>query len=208
VGTAARPIWSDTSRAALVLAFAVVTPAAYPLHELGHWIAFRLVGIPAAISLDHTYFTVAWEPSLAGAAGGPLASVALAWLGVVLLVRGGRLEPLGLALAVVMPLTRLSTYALCAAVPRAMAVNDEGVMALHLGWPTWSCACILLPGLLAPWAVAWHALHPPPRRKLAVFGGSVAAWIALVLVLELGVLEPRLFPHAAARELVMPRAPR
>ncbi|WP_242342962.1 hypothetical protein [Anaeromyxobacter terrae] len=201
-------VTNGTTRTMMAATFAVVILASFPLHELGHWVGFSLAGIPAAISLNHTYFTERWEPSLAGAAGGPVATIALAWIGVYLVLRRGRLQPLGFALAVVMPFTRLATYAICAAIPRAMAINDEGVMALDCGWPTWSWVWILLPFLVAPWVVAWRAAPGSPVRKLGRFGGTAVAWVVLGLVLEAGVLDPRLFPDAAARELVMPHAPR
>jgi hypothetical protein len=187
--------------------FAIVLLASGLLHEFGHWIGFSLVGIPAAISFDHTYFTVRWEPSLAGAAGGPIATIAFAWIGVLLLFRRrSRFETLGRALAVVMPLTRFVTYAFCAAVPRAMSVNDEGVMSLDCGWSTWTWVWILLPFLLGPWVMVWIQSTASPMRKLGLFGGAAIAWVGL-MVFEVTILEPRLFPEAAKRELVMPHAP-
>ncbi len=193
--------------ASLVATLVVTCLVANPLHEAGHWIGFALAGIPARISFDHTWFVDRWQPSFLGAAAGPFASVLLAWLGVLLWRRGGRLSRVGLALALVMPLTRLLSYVIFATVPGArIEVNDEGVMGLDCGvWP-WTWALVLAPLLLAAWVALWRSIPWSTGRRAILFAAASAGWIA-ALSFELAVLEPRFFPDAQARELVMPGPP-
>src|SRR5437868_7929203 len=80
-----------------------------PLHEFGHWIGYTLSGIPAGISFNHTYYLDHWAPSFAGAAGGPGLSLALSWLGVLVLTTT-RFTTFGATLAIVMAYSRLLPY--------------------------------------------------------------------------------------------------
>jgi hypothetical protein len=191
------------------VALASVCLLALPIHEVGHWIAFTACRIPAAISLDHTYYTRFWAPSFAGAFGGPLMSVAAAWVGVVLVRRVPPARPLGVALALFMPSTRLVAYAVFATHPHfPLIYNDEGVMGLDTGiWP-WAWVLILLPFLIGPLVMLWRDLPWTAWQKAALFAGGTAIWYAVGIRLEAGVLDPRFFPQAESRELVMPYAPR
>jgi hypothetical protein len=190
------------------VASAVVCVLANPLHEVGHWLGFRVSGIPAAISLDHTYFTSVWAPSFPGALGGPLMSVVAAWTGIALLYYSPPLHPLGAALALFMPMTRLVPYAIFAANPRfPMMYNDEGVMGLDTGLRPWTWVFILLPGLIVPLVLLWRSLPWSVSRKLAFVVGGAAAWYIVGFRVEAMLLDPLLFPQAQARELVMPHAP-
>jgi hypothetical protein len=181
---------------------------ANPLHEVGHWIGFCLAGVPAAISFDHTYFTRSWAPSFVGALGGPLMSVVAAWAGVALLYRAPRLQPIGVALALFMPMTRLIAYAIFASNPRfPMIYNDEGVMGLDTGLRGWTWVFILLPFLTVPLILLWRGLRWTRWRRVALIVGGAVAWYVVAIWLEAGVLDPMLFPRAQGRELVMPYAP-
>jgi hypothetical protein len=191
------------------VAFLVVCCLSNVLHEVGHWICFTAAGIPAAISLDHTYYTERWAPSFWGAAGGPFTSVLAAWLGLLLLRVAPRAAPWGVALALFMPLTRLIAYALFAILPHArMEVNDEGVMGADLGWRPWTWAWILLPFLLGAWVALWRRLPWRQPAKAGLFAGAAVAWLVIVFGVEAMMLDPRLFPEAEARELVMPHPPK
>jgi hypothetical protein len=181
---------------------------ANPLHETGHLVGFRLAGIPAAISLNHTYFTKFWAPSFAGAAFGPLMSIAMAWVGVGLLYLTRRLRPLGASLALFMPMTRLVAYTIFALNPRfPMIYNDEGVMGLHTGLRPWTWVFVLLPFLLLPLVLLYQALAWPAWRKLLFIIAGAGMWYVVGVSFEAGVLDPVLFPQAQQHELVMPHAP-
>jgi hypothetical protein len=197
------------SRVTWGLVCVAVCVLATPIHEVGHWLGFRLSGIPAAISFNHTYFTDRWAPSFPGAFGGPLMSIVAAWLGVLLARRGP--APLGAALALFMPMTRLVGYALFALIPKfPIAYNDEGVMALLSGTGPWTWVLALTPLLVAPLVLLWRSLA---RRRWST-GERAAFFLAGALLFffvarfEAESVDPLVFPDAQARELVMPHAPR
>lgn len=190
------------SRATSLITLLVVAALGNPLHESGHWIGYTLSGIPAGISFNHTYYLDHWAPSFAGALGGPLLSLALSWLGVVLLLRT-RLVALGTALAIVMAYSRLLPYLVFGVLaPSQLPFNDEGVIAIWLGWPIWSWLAILTPLFLASIAVTWSRLPGGTAQRIGVFAAILVVY-GIAAAFEVGVLDPIFFPGVGRRELVL-----
>jgi len=184
-------------------ALVVVTVAALgnPLHELGHWIGYTLSGIPAGISFQHTYYLDHWAPSFAGALGGPLLSLVLSWIGVAVL-SWTRFVTLGAALAIVMAYSRLLPYLLFGVLaPSQLPFNDEGVLAIWLGWPIWSWLVIFTPLFVASIAVTWSRLASGTARRIALFATILVVY-GIAAAFEVGVLDPIFFPGVGRRELV------
>jgi len=182
----------------------VVCLLASPIHEIGHWVGFTLCGVPAAFSFNHTFWLLAWRPCLLGDLGGPIMSLLLVGLGL-LLSRFPRWRALGAPLTFFMALTRLVPYLLCLTIPGVrMAVNDEGVEARLVGVPLWTFALlfgVLLSGSLL---LTWRRLPQPPRIRALMYAGGLVMYLVLSIYCEAMIADPWLFPRAQARELVMP----
>jgi len=182
----------------------VICVIASPLHELGHWAGFALCGVPAGISFNHTYWTSRWEPCLAGDLGGPVVSLLAAIAGLLLARRAGW-RVAGLSLAFFMAMTRLVPYLFCLMIPGMhMAHNDEGVAAALLGLPLWTFAIVLAPLFGAILLSCYRTLRAGNMTKGALILAGILLYVGLVIILEGGLIDPRLFPSAHARELVMP----
>ena len=185
-----------------VIVVLIVAAIGNPLHELGHWVGYTLSGIPAGISFNHTYYLDHWAPSFAGALGGPLLSLGLSWLGVIVLVRTHYVA-FGAALAIVMAYSRLLPYLVFGVLaPSQLPFNDEGVLAIWAGWPIWSWLLILTPLFVASIAVTWSRLPGGATRRIGVFAAILVVY-GMAAAFEVGVLDPLLFPGVGRRELVL-----
>jgi hypothetical protein len=177
---------------------------ASPIHEIGHWVGFTLCGVPAGVSFNHTFWLRAWRPCLLGDLGGPILSLLLVGLGL-LLSRSPRWRALGAPLTFFMALTRLVPYLLCLTLPGVrMAVNDEGVAAGLVGVPLWTFALLFGFLLMGSLLLTWRRLPQSPRTRALMYAGGLVMYLGLSIFGEAMIADPRLFPRAQARELVMP----
>jgi len=170
-------------------------------HEAGHWLGFELSGIPAGISFNHTYYLDHWAPSLAGDLGGPLATLLLSYCGLVLVGIAAARE-FGAALAIGHAASRLLAYVIFA-LGGSIRWNDEGVAALYLGWPDWTFVVLLAPLFILALGLSWRRLSGSRLQRARIFAGVILA-VAVLGGVETEILDPRLFPDAARRELVLP----
>lgn len=108
----------------------VLSLLARPIHELGHWIIYKIYGIDAYFTLNQVVPKNISDFKLLGEAGGPLINLFLVLVGFWLIGRT-RFKELGAALIVTNSLSRLVPY-LIIALTNSWASNDEGIIALVL----------------------------------------------------------------------------
>jgi len=106
----------------------VIAVCAIPIHELGHWLGYRLSSVPATFHYSYT------EPltniqSIWGLAGGPIISLVLALFGVMMIHINKNNQDIWAYFSVVMCLTRLLPYLLLLLTPSNFTENDEGLIA-------------------------------------------------------------------------------
>lgn len=185
-----------------VLIFFIIGLIANPAHEFGHWIFYTLNGVKAGFSFNNTYFINEWKEVLMGAIGGPLFSLVLALIGVIILYKIPRLSYFGAGLAIIMSLTRLLPYIVIVST-NTIKCNDEGVIAIYLNWPLWSIFSILLACFISILILVWRGLKNTRKEKIIIF--TLAFWgYIFALGLEIGILEKIFFSGVDIRELVMP----
>ncbi|HYK97220.1 MAG TPA: hypothetical protein VEU77_02390 [Candidatus Acidoferrales bacterium] len=170
-------------------------------HEAGHWLGFELSGIPARISFNHTYYLDHWAPSLAGDIGGPLATLLLSYCGLVL-IGVAAFREFGAALAIGHATSRLLAY-IVIVLTGSIRWNDEGVAALYLGWPDWTFVLLLAPLFILALGLSWRRLSGSRLQRAKTFAAVILA-VAVLGGVETEILDPRLFPDAPRRELVLP----
>lgn len=110
--------------------FVILSFLARPIHELGHWIVYKLYNIDVYFTLNQVVPKDISNFKLLGEAGGPLMNVFLLLIGFWLIGRTRRKE-LGAALIVTNSLSRLVPY-LIIALTNSWKRNDEGIVALVL----------------------------------------------------------------------------
>ena len=108
---------------------------ATPIHELGHWLGYKFNGISAVLSYSYT------EPltnpdNIWGIAGGPLISLGLALLGLILVYANKRNKDIWAYFSIVMCMTRLLPYLFFVLIQNGFLNNDEGGIAKALGLQT------------------------------------------------------------------------
>lgn len=112
--------------------FVVLSFLSRPIHELGHWIAYKIYSIDVYFSLNQVVPKDIRNFKLLGEAGGPLINVLLVLVGFWLIGRT-KIKELGAALIVTNSLSRLVPY-LIIVLTNSWASNDEGIIALVLNF--------------------------------------------------------------------------
>lgn len=122
---------------------AVIVIVCNALHEIGHLVAAKLLGYDAVIRLNSVSLVGGaenWRDAALVDAAGPLVTVLLAIIGVILSKRGGTLGPTIVFAALMMRIL--------AAVVSLNMPNDEAQISEALGWGPWTLPAIVV-GLLA-----------------------------------------------------------
>jgi glucan phosphoethanolaminetransferase (alkaline phosphatase superfamily) len=137
---------------------------ALPIHELGHILGYRLQGIPATMSYARESLPPGQPQTFLGVAGGPLLTLFLCCVALVLIYRNKWLLT-AFPLAVIMSLDRIILYGIAwrqlLVLHRAPGM-DETKMAGLLGWNPFS------------WYVAFTLFF-------------ILAWVLIALRLRFGV---------------------
>lgn len=107
--------------------FLLLSFLARPIHELGHWIVYKIYGIDVYFTLNQVVPKEISNFKLLGEAGGPLINVLLILLGFWIIGRR-RSKDLGPALIITNSLSRLVPY-LIIALTDSWTSNDEGIVA-------------------------------------------------------------------------------
>lgn len=107
--------------------FVILSFIARPIHELGHWIVYKLYKIDVYFTLNQVVPKDVSNFKLLGEAGGPLINVFLVLIGFWIIGRG-RFKELGSTLIVTSSLSRLVPY-LVIALTNSWRRNDEGIIA-------------------------------------------------------------------------------
>lgn len=130
---------------------AIVTIAilATPIHELGHWIGYKVNGISAVLHYNYTD-SLANTDNIWGIAGGPIMSLSVALVCLVMMYFNKRNEEVWAYFSLIMCMTRILPYIICIFNPNTFLYNDEGLIGKALGieiWLIYSVFSILFLGI-------------------------------------------------------------
>ncbi|MFZ1083927.1 MAG: hypothetical protein WAN35_03045 [Terracidiphilus sp.] len=167
-----------------------------PIHELGHVLGYRLLGIPATMSYAREILPPGQAERFLGVSGGPLFTQLICCVALLLIYRGKWLS-VAFPLAVIMSLDRVILYGTdwrqLLVLHRAPGM-DETKMAVLLGWnPFFWYAALTLFFILA-WILLLFRLHYGVLRNIALCAIPVIFYVAMA-AFGVFVVERNLFPE-------------
>lgn len=109
---------------------------ATPIHELGHWIGYKINGITAVLHYNYTEHLTNSD-NIWGIAGGPIMSLLLALICLAMMFINNRNRGIWAYFSLVMCMSRLAPYCILLFNPNSFLYNDEGVIGKALGIETW-----------------------------------------------------------------------
>jgi hypothetical protein len=179
------------------LAFsAIIGFFSIPIHELGHVLGYRLLGIPATMSYAREILPPGQPQRFLGVAGGPLFTQLLCCVGLILIYRKKYLVA-AFPLAVIMSLDRIILYGIHwrgLLVQHRAPGMDETKMATLLGLnPLFWYAALTLFFVLA-WVLIFFSLRYGMLRNIALCAVPVIFFVAMA-AFGVFVVERHLFPE-------------
>ena len=169
---------------------------ALPVHEFGHVLGYRMLGIPAAMSYTREWQLHGEADRFLGVAGGPLFMALLCAAALVLVYRKTWLTA-AFPIAVILSGERILKYGQhwrwLLVRHRATPGMDETEMAGLLGWNPFSWYVLLTLFYAAAWIVILSRLRYGARRNALVCVVPLSLYVAMSL-LGIFVVERNFFP--------------
>ncbi|MGA3371163.1 MAG: hypothetical protein ABSC48_05315 [Terracidiphilus sp.] len=167
-----------------------------PIHEFGHVLGYRLLGVPATMSYAREILPPGEEQRFLGVAGGPLFTILVCYIAILLIYRRKWLT-VAFPLAVIMSLDRIILYGMDwkqLLVLRRAPGMDETKMAVLLGWNPffWYAALTLL--VLLAWVLILFRLRYGVVRNIALCAVPAILYVAMA-AFGVFVVERHLFPE-------------
>jgi len=170
---------------------------AIPLHELGHVIGYRLLGVAATMSYAREVLPPGESPRFLGVAGGPFLTT-LVCFGAIAVVYRGKWLPAAYAVAVVASLDRVILYAMqwrpLLVQHRPSPGMDESRMAALIGASPFLWYVVFACAFVVAWTLIVRSLRYGPVRNVLVCAIPV---VTLVVGAAAGVfvVERLVFPQ-------------
>ena len=191
------PLTRSADWVRFVLLSAVVGFLAIPLHELGHVIGYRLVGVAATMSYAREILPPGEPPRFAGVAGGPFIT-AVVCFGAIALVYRRKLLPGTYAVAAIASLDRIILYGMqwrqLLVLHRVSPGMDESKMAALIGvnpffwYGVFTLACVVA------WTLIVRSLTYGRVRSALVCVIPIAMFVAGAAI-GVFVVERLVFPE-------------
>lgn len=164
-----------------VLFAALVGFLAIPLHELGHVIGYRLLGVAATMSYARDVLPPGEAQRFLGVAGGPCLTT-LVCFGAIVLVYRRKWLPAAYAVAVIASLDRIILYGMqwrqLLVLHRVSPGMDESRMAALLGVSPFFWYVVFAFAFVVAWTLLVRTLRFGPVRNVLVCLIPVAMFVA------------------------------
>ena len=167
-----------------------------PIHELGHVLAYRMLGVPATMSYAREILPPGEPQRFLGVAGGPLFTQLLCCAALLLIYRKKWLT-LAFPLAVIMSLDRIILYGMAwrqlLVLHRAPGM-DETKMATLVGWNPFFWYAALTLFFFVAWVLVVLRLRYGAMRNFLLCAVPVLFFVAMA-AFGVFVVERNLFPE-------------
>jgi hypothetical protein len=180
----------------LLVCSAIIGFFAIPIHELGHVLGYRVLGIPATMSYARESLPPGQHQRFLGVAAGPLFTQLLCGVALLLIYRKKWLV-VTFPLAVIMSLDRIILYGMhwrqLLVLHRAPGM-DETQMAVLLGWNLFFWYAVLTLFFIGAWVLILLRLRYGVARNILLCAVPAVLYAAMTSV-GVFVVERNLFPE-------------
>jgi hypothetical protein len=180
----------------LLLASSIsVALVAIPVHELGHFVGYRLTGVAARIAFEHTTLPAGESFNLLGTAGGVFSTYVVSYIGIVLIYRKKWL-PLSYPLAAILSFVRVATYVSYWIQYHTLAGMDESLLATLTGSNPYLWYAVSTSLFITAWILIFNSLRYGIMRNVLLCAIPVALYIAVSSLCLFAVA--KYFPQTAS----------